>query len=143
MIKNSIKSLTNSTTALIRYHLYHPTTLTPRPLRFSRNRALRHWTIHRAWNLYRATIKKKRELELERQYNAMAAANEELRIGAGDGGKLFRKAQMKTGTWSIPERGGGIPIEYARGMTEWIGSVGVVGGVGGKAKIWDSDWKRA
>lgn len=72
----------------------------------------------------------------------MAAANEELRVGAGDGGRLFRKAQMKTGTWSIPERGGGIPIEYARGMTEWVGSVGVVGGVGGKAKIWDSAWKR-
>lgn len=71
----------------------------------------------------------------------MAAANEELRLGAGDGGKLFRKAQMKTGTWSIPERGGGIPIEYARGQVEWVGTT--AGGVGGPAKIWDHGWKRA
>lgn len=126
---------------MIRYNLYHPTTLMPRPLRFSRNRALRHWTIHRAWNLYRMKIKKRRELELERQYNAMAAANEELRLGAGDGGKLFRKAQMKIGTWSIPERGGGVPIEYARAQAEWIGTV--AGGIGGPAKVWDHAWKRA
>lgn len=37
--------------ALIRYHLQHPKT--PRPLRLSRMRALRHWTIHRAWMLVR------------------------------------------------------------------------------------------
>ena len=86
-------------------------------------------------------VKKRRELELERQYNAMAAANEELRLGAGDGGKLFRRAQMKTGTFSIPERGGGIPIEYARAQAEWVGTV--AGGIGGEAKIWDSAWKRA
>ena len=130
-----------SALAMIRYNLYHPTTLMPRPLRFSRNRALRHWTIHRAWNLHRMKVKKRRELELERQYNAMAAANEELRLGAGDGGKLFRRAQMKTGTFSIPERGGGIPIEYARAQAEWVGTV--AGGIGGEAKIWDSAWKRA
>lgn len=70
----------------------------------------------------------------------MAAANEELRVGAGDGGRLFRKAQLKIGTWSIPERGGGIPIEYARAQTEWVGTV--AGGVGGPAKIWDHSWKR-
>jgi len=70
----------------------------------------------------------------------MAAANEELRLGAGDAGKLFRKAQMKTGTWSIPERGGGIPIEYARSQVEWIGTT--AGGVGGPAKVWDHEWKR-
>ncbi|EXJ87967.1 hypothetical protein A1O1_04894 [Capronia coronata CBS 617.96] len=132
---------------LIRYFLYHPTTLTPRPLRFSRNRYLRHWTIHRAWNLYRAKVKQARQLELERQYNAMHAANEELRVGAGDGGKLFRKAQMKTGVWSIPERGGGVPIEYARGLVEWMGSTGGLGssgtGLGAKAKIWDSEWTRS
>ncbi|KAL2436575.1 hypothetical protein ABEF95_012305 [Exophiala dermatitidis] len=132
---------------LIRYFLYHPTTLTPRPLRFSRNRYLRHWTIHRAWNLYRAKVKQARQLELERQYNAMRDANEELRIGAGDGGRLFRKAQMKTGVWSIPARGGGVPIEYARGMVDWMGSTGGLGasgsGLGAKAKIWDSEWKRS
>ncbi|KIW93944.1 uncharacterized protein Z519_05259 [Cladophialophora bantiana CBS 173.52] len=150
---------------LIRYFLYHPTTLTPRPLRFSRNRYLRHWTITRAWNLYRHNLKKSRELELERQYNAMRDANEELRVGVGDGGRLFRKAQMKTGIWGIGGSGvggapgsggrakGGVPIEYARGLVEWVGSTGGLG-VGGpegaaaaegsasKAKIWDYAWKR-
>jgi hypothetical protein len=126
-------------TALIRYHLYHPTTLMPRPLRFSRNRALRHWTIHRAWQLYRAKVKKNRELELERQWNSMRDACEELRVGAGDGGRLFRKAMMKTGVWGH----GGIPIEYSRGMMDWVGSVGVGSGAGlGKARIWDHEWKR-
>ncbi|KIW23844.1 uncharacterized protein PV07_12013 [Cladophialophora immunda] len=153
---------------LIRYFLHHPTTLTPRPLRFSRNRYLRHWTIARAWNLYRHNLKKSRELELERQYNAMRDANEELRVGAGDGGRLFRKAQTKTGIWGIGGPGtgagipgassgsggrarGGVPIEYARGLVEWVGSTGGLGvgveegageGSGSKAKIWDYAWKR-
>lgn len=78
-------------------------------------------------------------MELERQYNAMSAACEELRVGAGDGGKLFRKAMMKTGVWSIPERGGGVPIEYARGMVDYVGTEGVKG----KARIWDHEWKRS
>ncbi|KAJ9610612.1 hypothetical protein H2200_005389 [Cladophialophora chaetospira] len=144
---------------LIRFHLHHPTTLTPRPLRFSRNRHLRHWTITRAWNLYRHNIAKSREMELERQYNAMRDANEELRVGAGDGGRLFRKAQMKTGVWGIASgaRKGGVPIEYARGLVEWVGSTGGLGvgtqgegtegeggdaAVGKEAKIWDYAWKR-
>ena len=111
----------------------------PRPLRFSRNRALRHWTIHRAWQLYRAKVKKNRELELERQWNSMRDACEELRVGTGDGGRLFRKAMMKTGVWGH----GGIPIEYSRGMMDWVGSVGVGSGAGlGKARIWDHEWKR-
>jgi large subunit ribosomal protein L40 len=83
-------------------------------------------------------------MELERQYHAMAAACEELRIGAGDGGRLFRKSMMKTGTWSTPERGGGVPIDYARGMMEWVGGPGVgAGESGGKPRIWDHDWKKA
>jgi large subunit ribosomal protein L40 len=130
--------------AMIRYHLYHPTTLMPRPLRFSRNRYLRHWTIHRAWQLFQHKQKQNQQLELQRQYQSMAAACEELRIGAGDGGRLFRKSMMKTGTWSTPERGGGVPIDYARGMMEWVGGPGVgVGESGGKPRIWDHDWKRA
>ncbi|RVX66586.1 hypothetical protein B0A52_09463 [Exophiala mesophila] len=137
---------------LIRYFLNHPTFHTPRPLRFSRTRYLRHWTIHRAWNLFSAKMKKERALELERQYNAMAAANEELRVNAGDAGRLFRMAQMKTGVWGIPERGAGVPVEYARGLVEWIGSTGGLGEgsqAGGKqaaagklARVWDSEWKR-
>lgn len=156
--------------ALIRFFLHHPTTLTPRPLRFSRNRFLRHWTITRAWNLYRHKVKALRQLELERQYNAMRDANEELRVGAGDGGRLFRKAQMKTGIWGIggpngnASRKGGVPIEYARGLVEWVGSTGGLGVgsagqqegaegeveegqattalTGKEAKIWDYAWKR-
>jgi large subunit ribosomal protein L40 len=49
---------------LIRYHLQHPKT--PRPLRLSRMRGLRHWTIHRAWMLYQRNLKEKEGLELER-----------------------------------------------------------------------------
>ena len=106
-------------------------------------------------------------MELERQYNAMRDANEELRVGAGDGGRLFRKAQMKTGVWGVggshvgggsAKGRGGVPIEYARGLVEWVGSTGglgvgstqteegegaeVGGAVGKEAKIWDSAWKR-
>jgi large subunit ribosomal protein L40 len=69
----------------------------------------------------------------------MRDACEELRVGAGDGGRLFRKAMMKTGAWGH----GGIPIEYSRGMMDWVGSVGVGSGAGlGKARIWDHEWKR-
>ncbi|ETI25521.1 hypothetical protein G647_02294 [Cladophialophora carrionii CBS 160.54] len=111
-------------------------------------------------------------MELERQYNAMRDANEELRLGAGDGGRLFRKAQMKTGVWGLgsshvgssgARKGGGVPIEYARGLVEWVGSTGGLGvgtqtegdvegegegegdGAGNaakQAKIWDHAWKR-
>jgi large subunit ribosomal protein L40 len=49
---------------LIRYHLQH--SKTPRPLRFSRMRSLRHWTIHRAWMLHRRKRLEKEEAELYR-----------------------------------------------------------------------------
>ena len=69
----------------------------------------------------------------------MRDASEELRVGAGDGGRLLRKAMMKTGVWSH----GGIPVEYSRGIMDWVGSVGVGSGAGaGKAQIWDSGSKR-
>lgn len=114
--------------------------LMPRPLRFSRTRYLRHWTIHRAWQLFFHRQKRARQLELQRQFHAMRAACEELRIGAGDGGKLFRKAMMKTGVWTIPEWGGGVPIEYARGMVDWVGGSNPQGD--DKTKIWNHEWKR-
>ncbi|KAJ6166644.1 hypothetical protein N7470_002091 [Penicillium chermesinum] len=98
--------------ALIRYFLYHP--LTPRPLRFSRNRYLRHWTIHRAWQLLQAKQRRNQELELQRQYQSMHAACEELRTGAGDGGKLFRVAMNKKGVFSEM-----FPIEYGRMQTDY------------------------
>lgn len=56
--------------SLIRYHLQHAQN--PRPLRFSRMRALRHWTIHRAWLLSRRKRLEQEELELER-YDAVVA----------------------------------------------------------------------
>ncbi|PYI05912.1 hypothetical protein BO78DRAFT_461654 [Aspergillus sclerotiicarbonarius CBS 121057] len=109
---------------LIRYFLHHP--LTPRPLRFSRTRFLRHWTIHRAWNLYQANQRRTHELELQRQWQSMQAACEELRTGAGDGGKLFRKSMIKTGVFRDL-----VPIEYARLQTEGPGREG-----------WNHEWKR-
>ncbi|PSK56054.1 hypothetical protein B9Z65_4932 [Elsinoe australis] len=110
---------------LIRYFLQHP--LTPRPLRFSRNRYLRHWTIHRAWQLFQSKVRQKRELELERQYNSMRGACEALRLMDGNGvqvdaesvdatkakdvGRLYRIAMLKNDVWN------GVPIEYARIQT--------------------------
>jgi large subunit ribosomal protein L40 len=115
--------------ASIRYFLHHPRT--PRPLRFSRTRYLRHWTIHRAWHRYQDVLREKRERELERQYNAMAAACEHLRLMDANGltdqdrrniaalsqppreeGRLYRIAMLKNGIWK------GVPIEYARMQTE-------------------------
>jgi large subunit ribosomal protein L40 len=136
--------------AQIRYHLQHP--LTPRPLRFSRyanittlgsiptrsliivsirNRALRHWTIHRAWQLYQAKQREQHQSDLERQYNSMRVACEALRLIDNHGltaaerlklgepeaegqqiGKLYRVAMQKKGIWD------GVPIEYARIQTD-------------------------
>jgi large subunit ribosomal protein L40 len=68
---------------MIRYFLNHARL--PRPLKFGRLRALRHWTIARAWSLYQRQVRTARELELERQYNSMRFACEELReIGNGN-----------------------------------------------------------
>ncbi|KAH1637910.1 hypothetical protein KXV31_004364 [Aspergillus fumigatus] len=110
--------------ALIRYFLWHP--LTPRPLRFSRTRYLRHWTIHRAWQLYQAQQRRARQLELQRQWQAMNAACEELRTGAGDGGKLFRISMNKRGVYKDM-----FPIEYGRMQTE-----------GPSKEGWNHEWKR-
>ncbi|KAL8716300.1 MAG: hypothetical protein Q9220_000205 [cf. Caloplaca sp. 1 TL-2023] len=110
---------------LIRYHLHHPAT--PRPLRFSRLRALRHWTIHRAAQLHLHKTRQAEERELERQYNSMRAACEELRTGAGDGGRLYRQAMSRKGLLGE----GGVPIEYARGQVEGPGRSG-----------WDAGWRR-
>ncbi|KAI5301582.1 hypothetical protein KEM56_001576, partial [Ascosphaera pollenicola] len=110
--------------ALIRYFLYHP--LTPSPLRFSRNRFLRHWTIHRAWQLHLAKQRAAHKRELQRQYEAMKQANEELRTGAGDGGWLFKMAMSKHRLYKEP-----VPIEYGRLQTETPSKSG-----------WNYEWKR-
>ncbi|KAJ9659901.1 hypothetical protein H2201_007160 [Coniosporium apollinis] len=123
----------------IQYHLRHP--LNPRPLRLSRLRALRHWTIHRAWQLYKAQTRRAHELELERQYNSMRDACEALRLIGDDGmpasagtpggtmgkelGRLYRVAMEKKGIW------GGVPIEYARMQVDYPSREG-----------WNHGWTR-
>lgn len=56
----------------------------------------------------------------------MQAACEELRTGAGDGGKLFRVAMNKKGIFTDL-----IPIEYGRMQTDYPPAEG-----------WNHDWKR-
>ena len=62
----------------------------------------------------------------------MRAACEELRVGAGDGGRLFRQAMTKKGVWGglKAEKGreGGVPVEYARVQTVGPGREGWFGG---------------
>ncbi|KAF2687038.1 hypothetical protein K458DRAFT_440941 [Lentithecium fluviatile CBS 122367] len=134
--KKGGKNVTDPRVTAIRYHLQHP--LTPRPLHFSRNRYLRHWTIHRAWLLFLRKRRRAEELELERQYMAMRAACEHLRLMDSNGnqvseaeaggqgpdagtlgpkgkevGRLYRAAMVKRGVW------GSVPIEYARIQTDF------------------------
>ncbi|KAI0838862.1 hypothetical protein F5Y06DRAFT_33987 [Hypoxylon sp. FL0890] len=90
----------------------------PAPLRFGRNRALRHWTIHRAWLLYQRKEQEREQHELERMYQSMHNACEELRKTSGPGlrdeGYLYRVAMEKKGVYGHNS----IPIEYARAQTE-------------------------
>ncbi|KAI1815185.1 hypothetical protein GGS20DRAFT_359265 [Poronia punctata] len=90
----------------------------PAPLRFARNRWLRHWTIHRAWLLYQRQERERREHELQRMYQSMHAACEELRTTSGPGtreeGYLYRVAMEKKGMYGH----GAMPMDYARAQTE-------------------------
>ncbi|KAF2973337.1 hypothetical protein GQX73_g132 [Xylaria multiplex] len=90
----------------------------PAPLRFARNRALRHWTIHRAWLLYQRKERERQAHELERMYQSMHNACEELRKTSGPGtreeGYLYRVAMEKHGMYGH----NAVPIEYARPQTE-------------------------
>ena len=69
----------------------------------------------------------------------MRAACEELRLGVGDGGRLYRQAVTRKGIYGgmkVAEGGGvagngGMPIEYARAQTE-----------GPPREGWDHEWKR-
>ncbi|OTB05533.1 hypothetical protein M426DRAFT_319804 [Hypoxylon sp. CI-4A] len=90
----------------------------PAPLRFARNRALRHWTIHRAWLLHQRKEREREGHELERMYQSMHNACEELRKTSGPGtrdeGYLYRVAMEKKGAYGYNS----VPIEYARPQTE-------------------------
>lgn len=103
----------------------------PPPLRMGRNRHLRHWTIHRAWLLFRRREREVRERTLMRQYQSMNNACEELRQTAGPGtrdeGYLYRVAMEKKGVYGLH----GVPIEYARAQTDTPAKV-----------AWEHDWKR-
>lgn len=69
----------------------------------------------------------------------MRAAMEELRLGVGDGGRLYRQAVTRKGIYGGLKVGesrsivsnGGIPVEYARAQTE-----------GPSRKGWDHEWTR-
>lgn len=102
----------------------------PMPLRMGRNRHLRHWTIHRAWLMFRRQERVKRETTLMRQHASMSAACEELRLTAGPGtrdqGYLYRVAMEKKGVYGNH----GFPIEYARPQVETPPKV-----------AWNHDWK--
>jgi large subunit ribosomal protein L40 len=76
--------------------------------------------------LFQAQQRRKQELEMMRQYQSMQDACEELRTGAGDGGKLFRVSMNKKGIFTDM-----VPIEYARMQTE-----------SPPAEGWNHDWKK-
>jgi len=103
----------------------------PRPLRMARDRHLRHWTIHRAWLLFRRQQRDNRERVLMKQYQSMHNACEELRNSDGPGtrdvGYLYRVAMEKKGVYGQH----GFPIEYARPQTETPAR-----------EAWNHAWKR-
>ncbi|KAI3392795.1 hypothetical protein diail_5186 [Diaporthe ilicicola] len=104
----------------------------PPPLRMARNRWLRHWTIHRAWQLLQRKEEQAREREMMRMQQSMEHACEVLRNMGGPGtrpeGWLYRKAMEKFGVWGK----GAVPIEYARPLVETPAE-----------KAWNHEWKRA
>lgn len=69
----------------------------------------------------------------------MRAAMEELRLGAGDGGKLYRRATQRSGIFGGPNAvragrligNGGVPLEYARAQVD-----------GPSKEGWDEGWVR-
>jgi large subunit ribosomal protein L40 len=103
----------------------------PPPLRMARLRSLRHWTIHRAWLLFRRKQMEAREKERGRMHEGMYNACEELRTTVGPTGRgegyLYRVAMEKRNVWLSAS----VPIEYARPQTETPARV-----------AWDHDWKR-
>ncbi|KAK6512367.1 hypothetical protein TWF481_001255 [Arthrobotrys musiformis] len=82
---------------MIDYALAHP--VGGRPFKWSYIRTLRHWTIQQAWLLFKRKQKTERELELERQYNKIHDACEELKRCDE---RLFRIATDKKGVGTFP-----------------------------------------
>ena len=101
-----------------------------------------------------AKKRQQQQLELQAQWKSMHNACEELRLGIGDGGRLYRQAMSKKGVFGgrsdldmfedgtgrlLSGEGGrvekgresGIPIEYAKGLTDTPPRDG-----------WDEKWTR-
>lgn len=81
---------------------------TPAKLDFTEEEAIRHDTIHRAWQLHLRYQRERREMELERQYNKMKDACTDLETHDP---RLFKAAMTKDKSQS------GFPIEM-RSMTD-------------------------
>lgn len=114
--------------AILKQNLFSPA---PPPLRMARQRYLRHWTIHRAWMLFRRQQKEALDAERGRMHAGMYNACEELRKTRGPAGRgegyLYRVAMEKKGVWGM----GGVPIEYGRLQTDTP-----------PKEAWDHNWKR-
>lgn len=114
---------------VLRKNMFTPA---PPPLRMARSRHVRHWTIHRAWQLFRRNQHLAIEQERMRMHDSMYKACEELRLSAGPGerseGYLYRVAMEKKGVWGTDA----IPIEYARFQTDSPAK-----------QAWNHDWKRS
>ncbi|KAH0494511.1 hypothetical protein TgHK011_001128 [Trichoderma gracile] len=112
----------------LRRNMFSPA---PPPLRMARQRYLRHWTIHRAWMLFRRKQHEAIDKERSRMHAGMFNACEELRRTVGPGsrgeGYLYRVAMEKKGVYGLE----GVPIEYARFQTDTP-----------PKEAWNHDWKR-
>ncbi|KAM0464986.1 hypothetical protein ACHAPV_001978 [Trichoderma viride] len=112
----------------LRRNMFSPA---PPPLRMARLRYLRHWTIHRAWQLFRRKQHEATDKERSRMHAGMYNACEELRKTVGPGsrgeGYLYRVAMEKKGVYGLE----GVPIEYARFQTDSPAK-----------EAWNHEWKR-
>ncbi|PNY27560.1 Uncharacterized protein TCAP_02516 [Tolypocladium capitatum] len=113
---------------ILRQNMFSPA---PPPLRMARLRHLRHWTIHRAWQLFRRQQHEAIAKDRHRMHAGMFNACEELRktVGPGERGEgyLYRVAMEKKGIYGLD----GVPIEYARFQTDTPAK-----------EAWNHDWKR-
>lgn len=113
---------------ILRQNMFSPA---PPPLRMARLRHLRHWTIHRAWQLFRRQQREALDRERQRMHAGLFNACEELRRTVGPEGRgegyLYRVAMEKKGVYGVE----GVPIEYARFQTETPAK-----------EAWNHGWKR-
>lgn len=126
--KQVVRSEFYARVKILKQNMFSPA---PPPLRMARLRHLRHWTIHRAWLLFRRQQRELGDKERARMQAGMYNACEELRktVGPGDKdeGYLYRVAMERKGVWGKDA----VPIEYSRYQTEYAG-----------AKPWNHEWTR-